>query len=111
MTTLQEHPVCPHCDQALQAFELPDNTGWTGAFHFACFNDDCPYYVRGWDHMMANFAVKASYRYRVDPSIGAPSPLPVWSATALKDRIIEVAIGDSSDGDVAADRDGNGGQT
>jgi hypothetical protein len=111
LTTLQEHPVCPHCGQTLQALELPDNTGWTGAFHFACFNDDCPYYLRGWEHMMSNFAVKASYRYRVDPSNGAPSPLPVWSANALKDRIIEVAIGEDSDGDVAADRDENGDPT
>ena len=60
---------------------------------------------------MSNFAVKASYRYRVDPSNGAPSPLPVWSANALKDRIIEVAIGEDSDGDVAADRHENGDQT
>ena len=111
MTTLQNHPVCPHCDQTLQAFELPDNTGWTGEFQLACFNDDCSYFIRGWEHMRSNFAVNASYRFRVDPSTGAPSPLPVWSSDALKDRIIEVAIGEKADGDVAAESDENGGST
>lgn len=111
MTTLQEHPVCPHCSQKLQAFDLPEATGWTAEFQLACFNDDCGYFIRGWEHMKTNFAVNASYRYRVDPSTGTPSPLPVWSADALKDRIIEVAIGEQTDGDVAAESDENGGST
>jgi len=43
--------VCPHCGESLQRFSLPDNTGWEGDFQLACFNDDCPYYERGWRHM------------------------------------------------------------
>jgi len=108
--TTPEHPVCPHCEQALQAFELPDNTGWETSFHLACFNDECSYFVRGWDHMESNFAVKASYRYRVDPAIGKPSPLPVWSSDALKDRIIEAAIGEEADGGLDEDDNENGGR-
>ncbi len=105
-----QHPVCPHCETALQAFELPDNTGWESAFHLACFNDECSYFVRGWDHMESNFAVKASYRYRVDPATGNHSPLPVWSSDALKDRIIEAAIGESADGGLDEDANENGGR-
>ncbi len=63
----------------MQAFELPDNSGWDSEFQLACFNDECPYYVRGWEHMEKNYAVKASYRYRVDPFTGETSPLAVWS--------------------------------
>ena len=110
MTTSQ-HPVCPHCETALQAFELPDNTGWESVFHLACFNDECSYFVRGWEHMESNYAVKASYRYRFDPFTGQVSPLAVWSSSALKDRIIEAAIGDQADPDVADIGDENGGST
>jgi hypothetical protein len=93
MTTTNTYPVCPHCNQNLQAFELPDNTGWQGEFQLACFNDECPYYVRGWQHMEGNYSVRASYRYRIDPATGEASPLAVWSADALKNRIMDAEIG------------------
>jgi hypothetical protein len=83
-----QHPVCPHCGEPLKAFTLPDNTGWEGEFQLACFNDECPYYERGWQHMEEHYAVKASYRYRVDPNTGKASPLAVWSPAALKDRVL-----------------------
>lgn len=83
-------PICPHCNQPLVAFSLPDNTGWDQPCQWACFNDDCPYYREGWEWMQSNYEVRCSYRYRVtDPAGGAASPLPVWSPTALKDRILE----------------------
>jgi hypothetical protein len=109
--TTQEHPVCPHCNQPLQAFELPDGAGWDSEFQLASFNDDCPYYVRGWEHMESNYAVKASYRFRIDPFTGEKSPIAVWSSDALKDRIIEAVIGDQTDPDVADEGDENGGST
>lgn len=93
--------VCPHCKQVLQAFELPENAGWDAGFHLACFNDECPYYQRGWERMESEYAVKASYRYRVNPETGKASPLAVWSEDALKDRIIEAGaavVRDSEEG-------------
>ncbi len=80
---------CPHCGEPLQRFELPDNTGWPSEFQLACFNDDCPYFVRGWKRMRDEYAVGASYRYRLDPTTGEVSPLAVWSSDALKDRILD----------------------
>jgi hypothetical protein len=77
---------CLHCGKELDAFELPD--AFDHEFDLACFNDECPYYVRGWTWMEEHYAVKASYRYRIDARTGFASPLPVWSETAIKDRIL-----------------------
>lgn len=112
MNELPKEPECPHCGQRLRAFELPDNTGWEGGFQLACFNDECPYFQRGWTHMEEHYAVKASYRYRVNPNTGAASPLAVWSASALKDRIIDAEVSseteDSSDSTDAAETHNQG---
>ncbi len=89
MTTPEMPPACPHCGAALRRFTLPDGGGWDGGWQWACFNDDCQYFRRGWVWMFDTYGVKASYRYRLDPTTGAASPLAVWSRTAIKDRIIE----------------------
>jgi len=85
---------CPHCGAPLLRFELPDNTGWQSEYQLACFNDDCPYFARGWKRMRDEYAVAASYRYRMDPTTGEVSPLAVWSSDALKDRILDPLPGD-----------------
>ena len=89
---MAEQPRCPHCNGALQPFELPSEGGWDSSFHAACFNDDCPYYVRGWQWMEERYGVKSSYRYRVDPATGIASPLAVWSPDAMRDRIIDAEL-------------------
>lgn len=88
MNTTIRARSCPHCGRPLHAFALPDNGGWEESAHDACFNDDCEYFRRGWAWMAERYGVRASYRYRVDPATGMESPLPVWSASALRDRIL-----------------------
>ena len=89
MTVDIKTATCPHCNGKLKKFQMPDQGGWNNEIHYACFNDDCPYFVRGWQWMMEQYEAKASYRYRIDPKTGVASPLPVWSKTAIRDRIIE----------------------
>lgn len=86
-----EHPTCPHCGADLRPLTLPEAAGW-GELQLACFNDDCPYYRRGWTWMEEQFGVKSSYRYRIDCESGVATPLPVWSPTALKDRLLEADV-------------------
>lgn len=81
---------CPHCGQKLSAFIMPEEGGWGGGRQWACFNDECPYFKEGWEWMYSQYRVKASYRYRlVDLEPGHASPLAVWSAEALRDRIVD----------------------
>jgi hypothetical protein len=39
--------------------------------------------------MKDHYKQRASYRYRYNPENGAEGPLPVWSADALRDGIVE----------------------
>ena len=87
-------PRCPHCDAELSLFEMPEESGYEQAkrYQWACFNDDCPYYRNGWDWMYEHYEVRASYRYRlVTKNTDQCTPLPVWSPTAVKDRIVDPA--------------------
>ena len=101
-------PSCPHCGTPLTRCKLPDEGGWDGTCQLACFNDDCPYFVRGWAWIEEHYGVKSSYRYRLDPASGQASPIPVWSRHALRDRIIEADVAaDTAGGDVIP---GDGGE-
>ena len=79
--------ICPHCHGPLHRLGLNELV-CDHPFDLVCFNDDCPYYVRGWTWMEQQYGVKASYRYRVDAVSGFETPVPVWSSEALRDSIL-----------------------
>ncbi len=91
MSESQDSPVseCPKCGAKLQRWQTPFDSSWGGEIQLVCFNDDCPYYTGGWQHMMERQAVRASYRLMVNPKSGSTSPLPVWSPDAHKDAIVD----------------------
>ena len=85
--TEPKRTICPHCGAPLARLELPEAV-FDHPYDFACFNDECPYYVRGWKWMEQQFGVTSSYRYRIDGQSGFPSPIAVWSPTALRSSIV-----------------------
>jgi hypothetical protein len=72
----------------MERWANPELACWDGEFQYVCFNDACPYFVRGWAWMEEHFNVRSSYRHRLDPTTGETGPLPVWSREALKDHIV-----------------------
>ena len=79
---------CPHCGTELEPWRPPQGSSWNEEAHYVCFNDECSYYVKGWDWMYSQYQQRISYRFRYNPETGERGPLPVWSEHALKDRII-----------------------
>ncbi len=83
---------CPYCDENLKKWEVPDNPfcqTWENDYMYICFNDECSYFERGWEHMRKNFDKTLSYRFMYNPSNNACMPMPAPSHRALKEGIME----------------------
>lgn len=81
---------CPHCDAELKKLEVPQTsfTEWPNEYFYICLNDECPYFVRGWD-AMAEQGNHCSYRLMYDPLTDCCQPAPVASKDSLIDVIVE----------------------
>ena len=84
-----EEKRCPYCHATLRQWVPSTESSWGSLPHLVCFNDECSYYVNGWDWMQRRFQQNASYRFRFNPVNNEVGPLPVWSADALKTGIID----------------------
>lgn len=85
----EDKTICPHCGEKMKKWRTPDYGTWSAEFFYICFNDDCSYYVKGWEHMEKTLQRSCSYRHRYDPDTGHCGPLPVWSEDACKSGIIQ----------------------
>ena len=83
------NPKCPHCGEETRKWEVPEGGTWDVPFLYVCFNDDCKYFIEGWDWMQMQYAQNSSYRYSQNPRTGKSAPLPVWSSQALKNKILD----------------------
>ena len=69
----RERPKCPYCGAEMSIWEVPqltfaDGLGWGGPYLFVCFNNHCPMYKKGWDHVKSNYGHLASYRCILYPN-------------------------------------------
>jgi len=88
---------CPYCGEKLKKWAVPENPfccTWDNDFMYICFNDECPYFVRGWDHMYKEGNRGVSYRLMYNPVKDFCSPIPVPSHRALRDGIMETETAD-----------------
>ncbi len=81
---------CPHCDQQLDKCAVPDSpfSEWPSEFQYVCFNDDCSYFLDGWEHSSAQ-RFPGSYRFMYDPTLDSCFPVPVLNRMSLRDTIVE----------------------
>jgi SAM-dependent methyltransferase len=90
--SVKETLRCPYCGEKMKRWAVPDNPfayTWDNDFMYICFNDECPYFVRGWDHMYREGNRGTSYRCMYNPENDRCSPIPVPSPKALRESIVE----------------------
>ena len=81
--------LCPHCNAKMNHWKAPEDSDWAGAVKYVCFNDECPYYVRGWAWMEEKYGNKSSYRHSINPKSGQEAPLAVAYPDHMKEGIID----------------------
>ncbi|UCD23208.1 MAG: hypothetical protein JSW51_09105 [Gemmatimonadota bacterium] len=81
---------CPYCDDRLRKWLVIQTpfTEWPSEFLYVCLNDECGYFVGGWE-TLAEQDVPGSYRFMFEPTIGGCYSIPVLSRTDLRDRIVD----------------------
>ncbi|KJR40771.1 hypothetical protein MCHI_003342 [Candidatus Magnetoovum chiemensis] len=91
---ITHRPDCPYCGQKMKKTETPpfnigEGLGWCEDFLYICFNDECSFYSKGWEHIMRNYGKTASYRCMCYPSSGNMDAICVYTPQALTGQIVE----------------------
>ena len=83
--------TCPYCDTVLSKWAVPQTPfiEWDQEFLHVCFNDRCPYLLRGWQAMENQGNPGFSYRLMFNPGNRRCMPLPVPSLRALRESIVD----------------------
>ena len=82
---------CPHCGQRMKKWAPPNSpfSTWDTEYMYICFNDECPYVVRGWGVMDRQGNRGMSYRVMYDPQRDSCLTIPIVSLHALKEGIVD----------------------
>jgi len=90
----RETMTCPHCGEPLTAWEAPDGpfAEWDRAQYHVCFNDGCPFFVRGWDVAARQGNLGYSCRILYDRERDRFRPIPVNGVNSLKCGIVTPSV-------------------
>lgn len=91
MAAVKDTLRCPHCDDRLRKWAVPQNpfSEWDTEFLYVCFNDECPYLVRGWEVMFRQGNRGLSYRFTYHHFRDRCMSIPVPTLHAGKEGIID----------------------
>jgi len=83
--------TCPYCDSRLKRWAVPQTpfTEYDTEFMYVCFDDRCPFLVRGWDTLSRQGNHGFSCRFMYDPDRDVCLSVPVPSLRALRESILE----------------------
>lgn len=89
---LKDTLLCPYCEAKMSRWAVPQTmfTTWPNEFMYICFNDECPYTLKGRE-AMARMGNAGSYRLMYDPLQDCCQPVPVLNRQALRDGIMDEA--------------------
>ncbi len=84
----QEEHYCPYCNSRLTCCKTPfipvgDGLGWGSEVMFVCLNDECPPYVKGWQHIEEQYGHLGSYRHMKLPGEKKGDMMMVGSSQAF----------------------------
>jgi hypothetical protein len=81
---------CPYCDSPLKKLEIPESSyaEWPNEYFYVCLNDNCPYFIRGWNAMAAQ-GNHCSYRLLYDPLTDCCQPAPVHNRIELRNCVVD----------------------
>lgn len=87
---IAETHECPHCGAGLLKWAVPQSpfTEWDNEYMYVCFNDECPYLLRGFEAMSRQGNVGSSYRLMFNPDTGSVGPILVHGLSMLRDGIM-----------------------
>ncbi len=83
---------CPHCGYKMNKWSSSIVESFISDFQYICFNDECGYYKRGWEHTFKLISIKASYRYKYNPVTKQEGLFPVNNSNTGKNGIIDKII-------------------
>ena len=83
--------TCPYCDSQLTKWAVPQTpfTEYDTEFMYICFEDSCPFLVRGWEALSRQGNHGFSCRFMYDPDRDVCLSVPVPSLRALRESIVE----------------------
>ena len=94
---VEEKHYCPHCNTRLSCCEAPpfhigDGLGWGTDVMFICLNDECPPFVKGWQHIEDQYGHTGSYRYMLLPGEKKGEMLMVGSKIAFTGSLLDPEV-------------------